>query len=119
MPTTPSPALSKAARVYPTLGYRGTVAEEDTDATTIASFSLLKHEDMSETPMNFDALPASGYVRQAQIIPAVVPVSHATLWRWVRQGKFPAPVKLGPQVTAWRVGDLRNWMADQSGNEGA
>ncbi|WP_084267653.1 helix-turn-helix transcriptional regulator [Azohydromonas lata] len=63
-----------------------------------------------QAPVDFDALPDSAYVRLAQIVPAVVPVSHATLWRWVREGTFPAPKKLGSQVTAWRVGDVRAWL---------
>ncbi len=29
------------------------------------------------------------------------PVSPATLWRWVKQGKFPPPFKLGPNTTVW------------------
>lgn len=28
-------------------------------------------------------------------------VSRMTIWRWVRQGIFPAPVKIGPGCTRW------------------
>lgn len=31
----------------------------------------------------------------------LLPVSAATIWRWVKAGKFCAPIQLGPQVTAW------------------
>ncbi len=65
---------------------------------------------------NFDELPNDGFVRQAQIIPSPLPFSGATLWRRVRDGSFPAPVKLGPRTTAWRVKDIRAWMAAQSAN---
>lgn len=41
------------------------------------------------------------------------PVSAATLWRWSALGKFPAPCRLGPQTTAWRVEDLDAWDAAQ------
>lgn len=38
--------------------------------------------------------------------------SRATIWRWSRgQTGFPAPVKLGPGVTAWRLADLDAWEA--------
>lgn len=67
----------------------------------------------SNKPIDFNSLPEASYVRLAQIVPAVVPVSGATLWRWIRENKFPAPTKLGPQVTAWRVGDVRDWLAAQ------
>jgi predicted DNA-binding transcriptional regulator AlpA len=68
---------------------------------------------MSNTQSNraaFDLLPSEGYVRQAHLIHAVVPFSGATLWRKVKAGTFPAPVKLSERVTAWRVEDVRAWL---------
>lgn len=61
------------------------------------------------------ALPANGFLRERQIlgdplakphIPALIPVSRSTWWRGVKEGRYPAPVKLGPRTTAWRVGDI-------------
>lgn len=66
---------------------------------------------------SFDALPDTGYLRQAQLIPDVVPISSATLWRKCKSGEFPAPVKLSERVTAWKVGDIRQWLAAQAGSE--
>ena len=37
----------------------------------------------------------------------IIPVSKSTWWAGVRSGRFPAPVKLGPRITAWRVSDIR------------
>lgn len=34
-----------------------------------------------------------------------------TIWRWVRKGIFPAPVKLGPGTTAWKIEDVEAWLA--------
>ena len=62
---------------------------------------------------SFDALPDTGYLRQAQLIPHVLPISSATLWRGVVSGKFPKPVKLSENVTAWKVGDIREWLEDR------
>lgn len=59
---------------------------------------------------SFDSLPAGGYIRQAQLIPHVVPFSPATLWRKCKSKTFPSPVKLSDRVTAWRVGDVRKWL---------
>jgi prophage regulatory protein len=61
-------------------------------------------------------LPPTGFIRQAQLIPAIVPVSPATLWRWVKTGDFPAPVKLGPYTTAWPVERVRQWI-DSKGSK--
>lgn len=47
-------------------------------------------------------------------VPAPVPFSSATLWRKVKAGEFPKPIKLGERITAWRVGDVRKWIDVQS-----
>lgn len=55
-------------------------------------------------------LPEIGFIRQAQLVPTIVPFSNATLWRKVKDGTFPAPVKLSPRVTAWEVSKVRAWI---------
>jgi len=52
-------------------------------------------------------------LRQRQIVPEIVPVSHATLWRWVKKGTFPRPLKCGPNTTVWRKADVLAWVAAQ------
>ena len=63
---------------------------------------------------SIDALPAGAYVRANQLIPAILPFSAATLWRKVRTGEFPRPVKLSERITAWKVEDVRAWLADKT-----
>lgn len=46
--------------------------------------------------------------------PGIVPVSPATLWRWVKSGKFPAPVRLSERVTAWEASKVNAWIQSQS-----
>ena len=68
---------------------------------------------------NFDNLPDSAFIRESQLVqspkrpasPAPLPFSAPTLWRKVKAGTFPAPVKLADRVTAWKVGDVRAWIA--------
>jgi prophage regulatory protein len=62
---------------------------------------------MPNNPSSLGSLPETGYVRQSQLIPAIFPFSSATLWRKVKAGTFPQPVKLGPRITAWKVEDIR------------
>lgn len=69
-------------------------------------------------------LPAEGYVRLQQILgdpksgnPGVFPVSRSTWWEGVRTGRFPAPVRLGRRVTAWRVTDIRKLLGDADSDD--
>ena len=55
---------------------------------------------------NFDALPDSAHVR-LPIVAALNGIGPATVWRWVKAGRLPQPHKLGPNTTAWKVGELR------------
>lgn len=72
--------------------------------------SIERHFMANPTATTFDHLPDTGYLRQAQLIPHVVPFSSATLWRKCKTGQFPQPVRLSERVTAWRVGDVRAWL---------
>lgn len=63
----------------------------------------------------FDTLPDSALIREAHLVQnrhvaAPLPFSSSTLWRKVREGSFPKPLKLSPRVTAWKVGDVRAWI---------
>ena len=68
---------------------------------------------------NFDTLPDSAFIRESQLVqspkrpdtPAPLPFSAPTLWRKVKAGTFPKPIKLSDRVTAWKVGDVRAWIA--------
>jgi prophage regulatory protein len=60
-------------------------------------------------------LPETGFVRMKALLACgAVPVARGTLYRWIAAGAFPRPVKLGPGVSAWRVEDVRAWIARQS-----
>lgn len=52
-----------------------------------------------------------GYKR-AKAVTAQYPISNASLWRKVKNGTFPKPVKLSAGITAWRDSDLLNWEND-------
>lgn len=36
-------------------------------------------------------------------------VSGSSIWAWVKQGKFPKPVKLAANTTAWTAADVDAW----------
>lgn len=72
-------------------------------------------------PSVLDALPDGAYICEAGLVlspkrpdvAAPLPFSSPTLWRKVREGTFPKPVKLSDRVTAWNVGTVRAWLAAQ------
>jgi prophage regulatory protein len=39
-------------------------------------------------------------LRQKQVC-EMLGISGSTLWQWVRDGKFPPPIELGPNTKAW------------------
>lgn len=41
-------------------------------------------------------------------------VHRTTVWGWVRRNGFPAPVRLSPQLTRWRLADVEAWEAAQA-----
>ena len=48
-----------------------------------------------------------------------VPASPATIWRWVKQGTFPAPFKIGPNVTVWDLDEIDAFLARRAGGNPA
>ena len=85
------------------------------------SLSVAHQAVFQAIPSIFEGLTDSAYVREAQLIQgsarsgatAPLPFSSPTLWRKVKAGTFPKPVKLSERVTAWKVGDVRAWLLAQ------
>ncbi len=44
----------------------------------------------------------------------IVPIGRSTIWAYVRDGRFPAPVRLGSRCTVWRESDVQSWLAQLS-----
>jgi predicted DNA-binding transcriptional regulator AlpA len=49
----------------------------------------------------------------------LVPVSPATVWRWVAEGKFPKPFKLGPNTTVFDLDQVEAFLAKQAEGQSA
>ena len=37
-------------------------------------------------------------------------VSKGSIYLWLQAGRFPAPVKLGPNCVRWKVSDIQAWV---------
>lgn len=58
-------------------------------------------------------LPETGFVRLPTVLEHF-PIGRSTWWAGVKSGKYPQPVKLGPQTTAWRAEEIRQLIADHA-----
>lgn len=65
------------------------------------------------TASTFDDLPDSAFIRQRELL-KIVPFSSATLWRKVKVGDFPKPVKFSFRITAFNVGAVRQFLLMRS-----
>lgn len=43
-----------------------------------------------------------------------VPYSDTTLWRRVKDGSFPAPIRISANAVAWRESDIERWIAEKA-----
>ena len=62
---------------------------------------------------NANSIGVDRYIRERQLLKHYLPFSASTLWRKVRSGTFPSPVKLGPAITAWREQEIVTWLQHQ------
>jgi predicted DNA-binding transcriptional regulator AlpA len=57
----------------------------------------------------FDDLP-DGALIDASEISALACRSRASIWRDVHERRLASPIKIGPNATRWRVGDVRKYL---------
>jgi len=53
--------------------------------------------------------------RLAEIV-EIISVSKATIYRWIAQGSFPKPIKLGgprSRSVGWKSTDIDEWIKDR------
>ena len=51
--------------------------------------------------------------------PGRLPISPATIWRWVSRGQFPKPFKLGANCTVWDLDQVEAFLAGRAGGQQA
>jgi predicted DNA-binding transcriptional regulator AlpA len=61
------------------------------------------------------SMPQEGFVRLPQVL-HVLGNGKTTFWEGIKTGRFPAPVKLGPRTSVWKVEDIRNLISRISEN---
>ncbi len=67
---------------------------------------------MKTQESKLENLPTSGLIRMAQLV-KFLPISKNTIWRLSKLGKFPKPVKLTENTTAWKCEEVHAWLASR------
>ena len=57
-----------------------------------------------------------GFLRLPDVL-KLFPVSRSTWWQGVKDGKFPAPVKLTERTTAWLAEDIQRLIEAVGGGD--
>jgi prophage regulatory protein len=45
-----------------------------------------------------------------------IPLDRSTIWRMVRDGRFPAPIQLTTSRIGWRLSSILNWLSERETN---
>lgn len=79
-----------------------------------------KNEEISNISSSVKYSSKEKLVRINAIIGSdgVLPLSAATWWSGVKKGYYPKPIKLGPNITAWRMSDIDALIENGFNHEG-
>lgn len=69
----------------------------------------------TQTATNKPTLPKDGLSRFNDIR-HLIPMSRSTVWRMVKQGKFPKPTRITSHCTVWKNSEVLAWIEQQGGN---
>ena len=60
--------------------------------------------------MSTTASTTTRYYRMKHILSDILPVNESTIYRWIKDGKFPKPMKLADKVTVWNAQEVDSWV---------
>ena len=66
----------------------------------------MKQQIQKDILQNFSYLPDESLVR-LPILMALYGLSKASIYRFIKDGIIPAPIKLSARTSVWNVGDIR------------
>jgi predicted DNA-binding transcriptional regulator AlpA len=91
-----------------------------THLALLSSLSVTNYRASRPQAADFDSRPDSGFIRARDLVRdpknpnRVVPldISLSTLNRYVKAGLFPKPIRLTKGVTVYKVGEVKEWIAN-------
>ena len=61
-------------------------------------------------PNESRSMRMSDRLLRRQEVEELVGLSRASIYRWMRNGKFPLPVRIGSMAVRWKEGDVTAWI---------
>ena len=55
------------------------------------------------------------YLRINEVV-EMLSVGKSTVWAWVKESKFPKPIKLSEYVTVWKLSEIEEWVQQKEIN---
>lgn len=52
------------------------------------------------------------FMRRREVL-ELLGLSHTTVYKMVDEGRFPRPLRIGPNTTRWRSDQITEWMEAQ------
>jgi prophage regulatory protein len=71
----------------------------------VANVVTSQNDGAKRAGANAQLTPADRLIRLPEVLERI-PVSKSSWWEGVKTGRFPAPVKLGPHTTCWRLSEI-------------
>ncbi len=84
------------------------------DLTTLIIAAIAKQESIRAQPVPVPAQSGTGprqrrLLRRAEV-EEWTSLRKSTIYKWIQQGKFPAPVPLGDKTAVWLESDIEAWI---------
>lgn len=52
-------------------------------------------------------------IRKAELL-SIIPLSHVTIWRMEKAGKFPKRVQIGGNAVGWLASEVNQWIKQKA-----
>jgi predicted DNA-binding transcriptional regulator AlpA len=64
------------------------------------------------------AAPGRQLISKPQVLQLIGNPAYSTVWEWMRAGRFPLPIELGPpggrsSMIAWYADEIHDWIANR------
>lgn len=68
-------------------------------------------------PQPLHAVQLADALLRIQTVADATGLSGATIYRKLKAGEFPSPVRMGARCTRWKAADVRAWIQAQGGSQ--